>query len=514
MDSMDMELECDGSCEASKIVRDEDTNDKRKTIDVDLDSYGREDVPNPPKIRKNVKQSMVWDHFERLKGDPNDPRAKCKYCGVVYECHSKRNGTGTMKHHLENCKKYPYQKKRDQTQMTLAFKPKDKVGDNSSQLVCESFSLDGCRDALVEMIIVDELPFKFVEGKGFKKFVDKLTCGNHTRFVVPSRFTVARDVLKLYVNEKNRLRDMFVKNKYRVSLTTDCWTSGQNINYMVLTALFIDFDWKLHKRILSFSPIENHKGDTIGKTIEKNLKDWGIERVMTLTIDNASSNDTAVAYLLKRFNKGLLFGREFLHVRCCAHILNLIVTDAFKEHNDCIDRIRYAVRFIRWNSTYMMLEDAVKFEKAFDRLEDEDASYRHDMSPNKEDWTNARIFVYDTIVEEFEDDSTTPFDQGSSEIDIYLLEANVRTEVSTVASESAFSTGGCVVDSSRCSLAPKTVEALICTQNWLNFDPIHLQFQHELEEASKFEEGFRVVMENEKELEDLPDFDKLSITNY
>ncbi|XP_050935376.1 uncharacterized protein LOC107991938 [Cucumis melo] len=67
MDSTDMELECDGSCEASKIARDEDTDGKGKTIDVDLDSYGREDVPNPPKIRKNVKQSMVWDHFERLK---------------------------------------------------------------------------------------------------------------------------------------------------------------------------------------------------------------------------------------------------------------------------------------------------------------------------------------------------------------------------------------------------------------------------------------------------------------
>ncbi|KAL4025770.1 hypothetical protein IC575_014175 [Cucumis melo] len=282
---------------------------------------------------------MIWDYFERLKGDPNDPRAKCKYCGVVYACHFKRNGTRTTKHHLENCKKYPYQKKRDQTQMTLAFKPKDKVGDNSSQLVCESFSLEGCREALVEMIIVDELPFKFVDDKGFKKFVDKLTCGNHNRFVVPSRFTVARDVFKLYVNEKNRLRDMFVKNKYRVSLTTDCWTSGQNINYMVLTAHFIDSNWKLHKRILTFCPIENYKGDTIGKIIEKNLKDWGIERVMTLMVDNESSNDTAVAYLLKRFNKGLLFGGEFLYVCCCAHILNLIVTDAFKEHNDCINRI-------------------------------------------------------------------------------------------------------------------------------------------------------------------------------
>ncbi|KAA0058364.1 zinc finger BED domain-containing protein RICESLEEPER 3-like [Cucumis melo var. makuwa] len=210
MDSTDMD-ECDGSCETSKIIRDEDIDVKHKTIDVDLDSYVREDVPNPPKIRKNVKQSMVWDHFERLKGDPNDPCAKCKYCEVVYACHFKRNGTGTMKHNLENCKTYPYQKKRDQTQMTLAFKPKDKVGDNSLQLLYESFSLEGCQEVLVEMIIVDEFPFKFVDGKGFKRFVDKLTCENHTRFVVPSRFTVARDVFKLYVNEKNHLRDMFVK---------------------------------------------------------------------------------------------------------------------------------------------------------------------------------------------------------------------------------------------------------------------------------------------------------------
>ena len=29
----------------------------------------------------------------------------------------------------------------------------------------------------------------------------------------------------------------------------------------------------------------------------------------------------------------------------------------------------------RWNSTYLMLEAAEKFEKAFERLEDEDSNY-------------------------------------------------------------------------------------------------------------------------------------------
>ena len=39
--------------------------------------------------------------------------------------------------------------------------------------------------------------------------------------------------------------------------------------------------------------------------------------------------------------------------------------------------------------------------------------------------------------------------------------------VFTVASESAFSTGGHVLDLFRSSLSPNTVEVLICTQNWL-----------------------------------------------
>ncbi|GAU25736.1 hypothetical protein TSUD_216670 [Trifolium subterraneum] len=39
--------------------------------------------------------------------------------------------------------------------------------------------------------------------------------------------------------------------------------------------------------------------------------------------------------------------------------------------------------------------------------------------------------------------------------------------VSTVASESAFSTGGRVLDAYRSSLSSTTVEALICTQDWV-----------------------------------------------
>ena len=60
----------------------------------------------------------------------------------------------------------------------------------------------------------------------------------------------------------------------------------------------------------------------------------GIDRVLTLTIDNASSNDTTIAYIKKHLKHVFVLDGDFVHIRYCAHILNLIVCDGLKDVND------------------------------------------------------------------------------------------------------------------------------------------------------------------------------------
>jgi hypothetical protein len=93
---------------------------------------------------------------------------------------------------------------------------------------------------------------------------------------------------------------------------------------MSLTTHWIDNEWNLHKKILNFCHVSNHMGKTIGQVIKNCLLYWGIDKILTITIDNASSNSVTISYLknvMKDWPTNIL-PNEHLQVRCCAHIVN------------------------------------------------------------------------------------------------------------------------------------------------------------------------------------------------
>jgi hypothetical protein len=76
----------------------------------------------------------------------------------------------------------------DPKQKKLSLVPQD--GQVSSKLKPVTFSIEDCRKTLAKMVMVDEMPFRLVEGEGFKNFIKTV----QPMFNVPSRVTVSRIV--------------------------------------------------------------------------------------------------------------------------------------------------------------------------------------------------------------------------------------------------------------------------------------------------------------------------------
>ena len=178
---------------------------------------------------------------------------------------------------------------------------------------------------------------------------------------------------------------------------------------MVITAYFIDESWQLKKLIIGFKYVMDHKGQTIATVLLDCLADWGIEKVFCITVDNATANTSAIRRFHSEFRSispdALVLDGNFLHMRCSAHIINLIAKEGLNDLGESVLAIRNAVQYVRsstsrlnafdqrvltgkmtrgslpldiktrWNSTFLMLSRAMQFKIAFDRMEAEDRLY-------------------------------------------------------------------------------------------------------------------------------------------
>ncbi|XP_033140589.1 zinc finger BED domain-containing protein RICESLEEPER 2-like [Brassica rapa] len=368
--------------------------------EFDEDEIGEEE-------REERQKSDVWKDFKVVEKPNGKLKAACNHCKHEYAWQSHSHGTSGLRRHRERCKMYPRNRGRQQ-QLNIEGK-----------VVSRKYDHTVFRQMVAKTIVQHDLPYSYVEYERVRDTWKYLNADVQTI----CRNTARADVYRLYESERDTLKRELATLPGRVSFTSDLWTSVKREGYMCVTAHYIDRNWKLNSKILTFCALPPpHTGMSIAVQLLTSLKEWGIDKkVFSVTLDNATSNDSMQDIVKSQLNLNddLLCGGEFFHVRCAAHILNLIVQDGLKVIGDSLQKVRESVKYVlgsesreqlfqkcvdaagvvesgwlildvstRWNSTYYMLERALKYRKAFVKLETFDKK-GYKTAPTDEEWTRA-----------------------------------------------------------------------------------------------------------------------------
>nr|KAJ0189953.1 hypothetical protein LSAT_V11C800446630 [Lactuca sativa] len=315
-------------------------------------------------------KSATWNHFDPIFVDGVRRWAKCIHCKKQLTGRS-NDGTTHLKDHYTIC---VGKNRRDIRQHILVQGQK---------------TIDVSRDELAKMIIIHDM------------YTESL----QPLFKAPCRNTVNDDIMKVYEDKKCHIFKCFEENASRIALTSNMWTTiNQKKGYM---CIFIHVS----------SP---HTVDALSQAMIECFLEWNIDnKLSTLTLDNCSTNDAIVDKLLGTLTTSslILKGRIF-HMRCCAHIINLIVQDGFYVIANAIENVRNSVSYLtsspkriqdirffawqvgvnfqtkllldcktRWNSIYMISSVALEYKEVFNRLSKKDKHYV--CLPSEDEWNMA-----------------------------------------------------------------------------------------------------------------------------
>ncbi|XVF48051.1 hypothetical protein PTKIN_Ptkin03bG0159400 [Pterospermum kingtungense] len=189
--------------------------------------------------------------------------------------------------------------------------------------------------------------------------------------------TVQGDCVATYLREKQTLMKFIEGIPGRFYLTLDLWTSNQTLGYVFITGHFIDFDWKLQRRVLNVIMEPYPDSDSaLSHAVAGCLSNWSLGgKLFSLTFNHPQS------------------GAELENVR---HLLYTKYPLILKEsHEDKFVQVKNQLHVAsekslflddqtQWNTTYQMLAAASELKEVFNCLDTCDPDYK--LASSMADW--------------------------------------------------------------------------------------------------------------------------------
>ncbi|XP_008551872.1 zinc finger BED domain-containing protein 6-like [Microplitis demolitor] len=361
--------------------------------DSDTDPDDGEEVNNTDEIvteNENCSvRSAAWMHFKLDKS--NSKKAICNLCSQIL---SLPTGTTSpmFKHlrakHKDEYKKCIEEKNRKRKSADDDEEEKTKKRKQSLLSVPEKQEID---QLIMEMIAIDLKPFSWVEDRGFRNLLRKLS----PDYEPPCRTTFFRSLAPiLYHKTKQKsiaeLSREIESGLMSLSFTTDCWKSKANDSYISLTLNYLTSDFFPKNLMLNIKQLlDRLTGNNLKSHLFDMMSEWDLSNIDNVPIffitDNARNISSAISQL------------EVTHFYCFAHTLQLVLKDAeskssgvkellskfrkfaghfhhsdpgrrkFEEAQSAINNSKplQLIQMVttRWNSDYEMLERMQRVQK-------------------------------------------------------------------------------------------------------------------------------------------------------
>ena len=236
-----------------------------------------------PQTSTRKRNSEVWQFYDIIEIPIKRTRIVCKKCKIDFSCQTS-GGTGHLKKHADK----HTTSQNDPTQAQISF--------SSSNIGTFVFNNKNARKKIAKFIVQVEQSFYLAENPAFIKVLLK---GFNSNFKSISRTTMRKYRFIIYGEYKGNLISKISKGSFEISFIYDIWCSQNNSDCLCGTTHYIDNNWILQKRILSFIELEyQHTTSNIAGYIMHIINEYKIEKfIFSVTFYNASASNTTIEIL-------------------------------------------------------------------------------------------------------------------------------------------------------------------------------------------------------------------------